>query len=102
MSRASATVTFADGHQLFTLYNGTVDQLWTRLVDSLDVAWDELWGAYKGADFAATDAECTCGQDEPVTVSTDYGGGDSWMSWACRHCKAVTGRLVPDGYDDPY
>lgn len=105
MSRASATITFLDGHQLFTLYDGTSDILWSHLVDTSEEAWGDLrdryYRAMRGTGPQLPPAECTCGRDEPATVNEDYGCGDEWISWACRYCKVMTGRLIPYGYEEP-
>lgn len=98
MSRATAYVRFSDGLVMTTLYNGTVDVLFDRLLPIDEDPWGNLYWCYKNGDYGRLigACTCTCGQpDEPVTAATDYGGGYSWKSRACRVCQVMTGSRDP-------
>lgn len=103
MSRASAAVRFeSDGRVMVTLYNGTVDTLFGRLLDTTDTgeAWDTLYTMYRNGAHMDLFPQCSCGGLEPVEIAADYGRGFSWRGRACRRCLSVAGPLAPFDGDE--
>lgn len=93
MSRSTAAVRFPDGKIMTGVFNGTVDVLFSRLLDTPNrrEAWDVL-----SDNHAVCFNNCVCGEpSEVVDVATDYGHGLRWKAMACRRCLHVVGPLNP-------
>lgn len=93
MSRASATITLADGTVLFGLYNGTVDHMFHNLFLTEEER-DDFWGkCYERAIYK------TCGcEGEPCVVHHTYAAGRSWDGKACREHMMFLGPTDPDAW----
>lgn len=70
MSHMIGAVHFKDGYTLMCEYNGTVDLMQSRLGSAKEI--EDNWRSEK-----ESWSDCTCGQDEPVRISTLYGSGHS-------------------------
>jgi hypothetical protein len=90
MSSAVARVRFdRDKVEYWAIYHGTVGIMGGSLHDNLDNAWGDA------SDKGPSHPDCSCGQEEDVTVAVDYGGGFHWSGTACRHCMAFIGPKDP-------
>jgi hypothetical protein len=90
MSHASGTVTFKDGLVLHFEYNGTTDVC----IPALYETFEEMWSNWRNHERR----ECTCGNDEEVTIYASYGDGIEWKGKACRKCMCITQNLIPTQY----
>jgi len=81
MSSANGTVTFNDGTVMHCEYYGTVDLMVPTLYETKEECHENWKNHVRN--------ECTCGNLEPVTIYSDYGGGFEWEGEACRTCKAI-------------
>lgn len=95
MSHASGAVKFPDGKIMHFEYNGTSDICISHLYET----HEEMWAHWR----KGTWLECSCGNDEPVEIGNNYGGGMYWNGRACRYCLAITDSLEPpDGWSDGF
>lgn len=92
MSHANGMVKFCDGLILHCEYNGGVDIMLTPLWKSNKEVHDN-WRTQPLIN-------CACGQEEPVEIATDYGGGFYWEGKACRFCMCITDHRSPFDYND--
>ncbi len=98
MSRANGTIKFIDGYEIYCLYNGTVDYMFSACYPKQEMAWDMY--------YTRCHSRCTCRGDyrpekwEEVIVTTDYGGGISWEGLACRTCMTFEGPFEPYTYEE--
>jgi len=88
MSHAIGAVRFEDGKILYYEYNGTTDVVIDKLYETQDEVL-ENWRKYP-------DANCGCGNDEPVRIMSTYGDGFAWDGRACRNCYAITDGFTVD------
>jgi hypothetical protein len=88
MSSDIGAVKFNDGLVMWFEYNGTSDICVPHLQDNPNFVYNKPW------------LECNCDNDESVEIMTYYGGGMYWLGKACRHCRSITDKLEPYGYDD--
>lgn len=91
MSRANGTIKFKDGHEMYCLYCGTNDRMFSSCYPTPDIAWE----MYYVRCFDRHDEYCDQ-ELEDVTVTTDYGSGDSWNGKACRKCMTFEGPFEPE------
>ena len=88
MSTCGGQVRFADGTVMYGEYHGTSD----LMADALWPTYDEFVAHWKRQPWR----KCTCGNDEPVRIASEYGGSFHWDGRACKTCMVIT-----DGHD-PY
>lgn len=89
MSNCNGAVRFNDGKVMFYEYNGISDTCCTALWNTLD----EVSAAWR---TDSTFKKCTCENDEPVIIYSDYGYGFRWQGRACRKCAAITAEWQND------
>lgn len=93
MSHSRGAVKFnSDGKIMFYEYNGTSDVCIYHLYETIKEVSDN-W-------FNHEWLNCDCGQDEPVEIYSNYGGGFYWKGKACRFCKAFTENASPYEADE--
>jgi len=97
MGTSMGCVRFNDGMILYASYQNTSDVMSSRIWKSFA---ESLEGRPNGEVFDSI--KCHCGQDEPVLLATNYGGGFYWSGRACRHCMAITKGDSPYAIESPY
>jgi len=83
MSSATCQVKFNDGTIMYCRYNGTSDTVIPALFENFDELWNIYWRN-------EPERLCSCGNDEPVEIATNYAHGFYWPGKACRKCMCVT------------
>mgnify|MGYP003649546544 FL=1 len=81
MSHATGSIKFEDNTIRYYEYNGTCDVVISHHYKTLDEV-SENWR--KGEWL-----ECTCGEEEPVSIFTQYGDGYYIEGKACKKCNSV-------------
>lgn len=81
MGTSLGMIHFEDGTLLYAGYQNTSDVMNSILKESIEDYDDVTWGEGR---------ECICGNDEPVQIFTNYGGGFYWKGRACKQCKVLT------------
>lgn len=81
MSHAIGAIKFGDGLIRFYEYNGTSDYVISYHYRTPDQV-SENWRSSKHV-------ECDCGEEEPVSIYSSYGGGFYMDGYACKFCNSV-------------
>jgi hypothetical protein len=86
MSHSSGAIKFNDGTIRYYEYDGTSDVVLSHHYESLEEVSDNwrngVW------------LECRCGNEEPVSIFADYGGGFYIEGKACKICNNVSSNEV--------
>lgn len=93
MSHSSGSVVFhKDGLVMHCEYDGTSDIMIPALWDTEEEMIDN-WRTFNRK-------KCSCGNFEPVTIYSNYGGGFDWEGEACRTCKAINNDHLESGWKE--
>lgn len=94
MSRGNLYVLFPNGDVRYGIYNGTSDTAGRPLQPTPEFTWEEWRGVGPWRDpYALVE-----GDDEPVVIASDYGGGFSWEGRATR--EYLTRGASPHGIEN--
>lgn len=102
MSSATGQVRFNDGLILYFVYGGTVDEIYPKLFESREEAFN-AWG---DESLSLKNSITSVADSEPVELATNYGGGFNWVGKASRSAMEITEGLHPDQFiqdpEDPF
>jgi hypothetical protein len=102
MSNATGQVRFEDGLILYFVYGGTVDEIYPKLFESREEAFN-AWG---DENLSLKNRVSSVADSESVELATNYGGGLVWIGKASRSAMEITDGLRPNQFiqdpDDPF